>query len=348
MTATILVVTSVHWPDDTRIRERLLRTLSSEFDVVYAARSPGPSDRTGLSYVELRGGRLRRNLRSVWLGLTARYEVMVIHDPELLVAGVLARLIRRRPVVFDVHEDVPASAYTRSWVPRRLRRVFALVLRGLLRVVEPVLEITLAEAGYRSLFSRDHPCFPNYPDTTSYPAPGCDPDGPAVYLGDVTTQRGADIAVSACAGIGVPLHLIGRISPEMESRLGVAGSREGLVIEGVLSNPEAIERLTHAAVGLAPLRDLPNYRHSQPTKVIEYLAVGLPVVASDLPGTRELTDGLEAVFLVEPGDVEALAAGISKARAPGVAALAKTQAAAVRSRFRWPADEVISFYGSLV
>jgi len=121
-----------------------------------------------------------------------------------------------------------------------------------------------------------------------------------------------------------------------------------LAIDGLVPNRVAIEALTDASVGLAPLRDLPNYRNSQPTKILEYLAVGLPVVASDLPGTRELVSGLDAVILVPPDDSEALATGISEARSPEYAAVAQSQATAVRERFRWPSDEVRDFYRSLL
>lgn len=349
MNPRILVVTAVHWPDDTRIRERLIRTLTTGFDVVYAARSPGPTDRSGLEFVELKGGRLMRNLSAIRVALTSDFDAMVVHDPELLVCAVLARLVRRKPVVFDVHEDVPASAYTRAWVPRPVRRPLAALMAVLLRVVEPIVTITLAEPGYRRLFNRSHVCFPNYPDTTKYPEPGIDPKRPVVYLGDVTSERGADVAVDACSEIGVPLRLVGRITPEMKAGLesrSALGS--GLEIEGLVPNNVAVQHLTVSSVGLAPLRDLPNYRHSQPTKILEYLAVGLPVVASDLPGTRELVEGLEAVYLVEPGNVDALAKAIGEARSAEVAARAKAQAPEIRSRFSWPAEEVRDFYRALI
>jgi glycosyltransferase involved in cell wall biosynthesis len=345
---TVLVVTVVHWPDDTRIRERLIRTLSSDFNVVYAARPPGPIDRAGLEYVELAGNRVMRNLRAIRVALTGDWDVMVFHDPELVIAGVLARILRRRPVVFDVHENVPASAYTRAWVPRPIRMPISVVMRAVLRLVEPILHITLAERGYERLFARSHPTFPNYPDTTSYPAAITDA-GPVVYLGDVTYERGADVAVEACTSLQIPLRLIGRVTSETRSRLDdKSGLGDRLTIEGLVPNREAIAALTEASVGLAPLRDLPNYRSSQPTKILEYLAMGLPVVASDLPGTRELVDGLDAVFLVPPGDVEAMARAITRARSTEVAAAARAQAPTIRSRFRWPSEEVLKFYGSLV
>jgi glycosyltransferase involved in cell wall biosynthesis len=341
-------MTAVHWPDDTRIRERLIRTLASGFDVAYAARSPGPSDTSGLDYIELRGGRVRRNLEAIWLGLTHRYNVLVVHDPELLVGAVLARLVRRRPVVFDVHEDVPASAYTRAWVPSALRKPLSLAMAAVLRLVEPILTITLAEPGYRRLFAKSHPCFPNYPDTRPYPKAGGDPSGPVLYLGDVTAERGIDVAVEACSRLGVTLRLIGRISPETRSRLEKESSSDALIIEGPVPNRTAVELLTSASVGLAPLLDLPNYRHSQPTKILEYLAVGLPVAASDLPGTRELVAGLDSVFLAKPGDVGSLSNAIAAARRDEATEKALAQADAIRSRFTWPSDEVRAFYEALV
>lgn len=349
MKPTVLVVTVVHWPDDTRIRERLIRTLIPEFNVTYAARSPGPSDQTDLRYVELPGNRLFRNVRAIRAALSPGWDILVVHDPELIVCAVLARLLRRRPVVFDVHEDIPASAFTRAWVPRFIRRPLSAVMQVLLRVVEPMLTITLAEPGYQRLFARPHPTFPNYPDTTSYPEATSNDDGPVVYLGDVTYERGADVAVTACSSLQVPLRLIGRITSETRSRLGEdSGLGDRLTIDGLVPNRVAVQALIEGSVGLAPLRDLPNYRNSQPTKILEYLAVGLPVVASDLPGTRDLVSGLDAVFLVEPDDPDALAAAISQARSSEVASRAKTQAPSIRSRFRWPADEVRDFYRSLL
>ena len=121
-----------------------------------------------------------------------------------------------------------------------------------------------------------------------------------------------------------------------------------MTVDGLVPNSVAIEALTTASVGLAPLRDLPNYSNSQPTKVLEYLAVGLPVVASDLPGTRELVAGLDAVSLVPPDDPDALAAAISEIRTTANLAAARAQAPTVRQRFRWPAEAVREFYRSLV
>lgn len=346
MKPTVLVLTTVHWPDDTRIRERLIRTLSSEFAVVYASREPGPHDDSGLHSVVLAGGRLRRNLAALVLALRSQWDLLILHDPETLPLGLLARLVRRRPVVFDVHEDYPAVAYTRGWVPPWLRRVLASASKWALRMAERTLTITLAEPGYRRLFAADHPVFPNYPDTSAYPPVRQERNSEAVYLGDATIPRGVDAAVEACARAGIRLRLIGRVSPEVEATLGA--HQQTVLVVGTLSNPDAIARVSEAALGLVPLRDAPNYRDSQPTKLLEYLALGLPVVASDLPGTRRLVEGLEAVILVPPGDVDALASGVEAALTPSMRQAAIRQAPSVRKRFRWPSEEVSAFHRSVL
>ena len=171
MTPPALVVTSVHWPDDTRIRERLCRTLSKGFRVVLATRAPGPSDRTGLDWIPLRGGRFRRIWAAGRTALGSQWDVMIVHDPELVPLAMVVRLLRRSPVVFDVHEDIPATALTRDWVPGPLRGLLSWALRAMLRLAEKTLMITLAEDGYQRLFREKHVVFPNYPATAEYPEP---------------------------------------------------------------------------------------------------------------------------------------------------------------------------------
>src|SRR5690606_41756920 len=51
---------------------------------------------------------------------------------------------------------------------------------------------------------------------------------------------------------------------------------------------------------------------AMPTVIKEAMAVGTPVVASDLAGIPEMLDGGRCGILVPPGDVPALAAGIAR------------------------------------
>lgn len=348
MKPAVLVVSSVHPPDDPRIRHKLVETLRDHADVTLAVRAPGPATAAGFVVVPLRGGRLRRTLAASWRIVRGGYDVISVHDPELLPAAIVAGLLGCR-VVFDLHENLPGQLRTKDWLPASLRRPASVLAAVLLRLAERVIEITLAEEGYVPLFREPHPVFPNYlvVDERELVAP--ERRTGIVYLGDITEARGLLTAVEAIgrSGVAAPLTLIGRCGDDFKARLEAAAEAHdaNLVMTGFLTPREAMAELARHALAISPLHDTPNYRHSLPTKLLEYLALGLPVVASDLPGSRDLLDTTPGIVWVPPGDVAALASAIAEAIADeDLAHTASAIAPDIRRRYLWPAAEVRRFY----
>lgn len=343
-----LVVTSVHRSDDPRIRERTLRSLASAFEVRYATRPPAPAAGGDHEWVPLPGGRLRRDW-GAWRQMMRRgVAVVSVHDPELIPAALVARLLRRVPVVVDVHEDVPAQMTHKQWVARPLRRPLAGAARALLRLAERFCVVTLAEEGYRHLFRGDHPVFPNYPAAGSLPALAAD-GGYLVYVGDLTEERGALDMVEAVGRMTRPrpLRLVGRGPAGLgeELRRRASELRVPLVLTGALPHGRAMALAAGASAGLSLLRPLPNYVHSVPTKVVEYLALGVPVVASDLPATRAAVGDLAGVALVAPADPAAAAAALDRMVGDaGFREETARQAPVLRERLVWPDAAVVAVY----
>jgi glycosyltransferase involved in cell wall biosynthesis len=72
-----------------------------------------------------------------------------------------------------------------------------------------------------------------------------------------------------------------------------------------------------AELGRADVLCLPSYDEGLPMAIIESLAVGCPVVATNIAGIPELiTDG-ESGRLIEPGDVEGLAQALHETLTDG-------------------------------
>ncbi len=155
--AAILVVTTVHSADDTRIRERLIRSLEGVGSITYATREPGPTDRSGLDWVPLSGGRFRRNLRALRLILGTKWRLVILHDPETIPAGALAHFLRHRPIVFDVHEDLPAQVVNKEWAPTWTRPILRWVAKGSVRPGREIARAHPRRTGIRAAVHRRPP-----------------------------------------------------------------------------------------------------------------------------------------------------------------------------------------------
>lgn len=318
-----LVVTVVHHPLDARIRQRQITALlEAGWAVTYAAPFGGygvadTDPRVRTIEVPRAVGRRRvaalRAARSMLAREARAHDVVLLHDPELLVAALLAGLRRLPPVVWDVHEDTAASVAMKAWLPGVLRRPAAAAVRWLERRAERRVHLLLAEDGYRARFAVDHPVVPN---TTAVPARPSSPERPAaVYVGHLTRPRGVVELVATGrllherSGGRIGVLLIG--PADADSRALLDPPPPGVTWHGFLPHAEAMAALDGALVGLSLLHDQPNYRVSRPSKVAEYLAHGVPVITTALPEAQLLVErsegGVVVPFVRGAADPEAVA-----------------------------------------
>ena len=98
--------------------------------------------------------------------------------------------------------------------------------------------------------------------------------------------------------------------------------------------------LDGALAGLSLLHDEPNFRHSMPTKVVEYMARDLPVVTTPLPAAAELARGHECRFVVPFGDPGAAADAVLELDRdfPLRAKMGRRGHEAAYSSLGWPSD----------
>jgi glycosyltransferase involved in cell wall biosynthesis len=83
-----------------------------------------------------------------------------------------------------------------------------------------------------------------------------------------------------------------------------------LILDKIESSDRVLDYLNAADVLLCPMRDLKETSTIVPSKVLEYFAVGKPVVCSGRGETRTLIEDYKPGIMVPPGDPKALAEAI--------------------------------------
>jgi glycosyltransferase involved in cell wall biosynthesis len=316
----VLVMTVVHHPGDARIAHRQIPALlAAGHSVTFAAPFTAFSvPRTeGVRTIDLPRavGRSRldalRSARQVVCIEAAQHDVVLLHDPELLLA--VPRSIRT-PVVWDVHEDTAAAVSLKSWLPDPVKPLAASGIRRLEHTAEKRVGLLLAEDGYAARFAGSHAVVPNttvVPDAV--PEPGTDR---VVYLGAVTRARGALEMVELARRLGddIEVQLLGPVAADVSAEVQRAQDAGHLVAPGFVPNDVAVGRLDGALAGLSLLHDEPNYRHSRPTKVIEYMAHGVPVITTPLPVAVDIVESAGSGVVVPFGDVDAAVRAVHSLR----------------------------------
>lgn len=317
----VLVMTVVHDPRDARVAARQITALrNADWSVTYAApfSAYGVEPPEGVTAIDLPVSRGRRRLR----GLRAARDVVkreapfhdavILHSPELLLAVVG---IEHPCLVWDVHEDLPASMSLKPWLPTIFRRPTAWVARKAERVAERNLHLILAEHAYQERFAHRHPVIPNSTFVpSSVPLSGRDR---IVYVGHISHARGVEQIIETARILHgeVHTHVVGRADAPSESLMRQAQREQVLTWHGFLPNNEALRIVEGATAGLSLLHDEPNYRHSRPTKVYEYLARGVPVITTPLPEAVRVIDASHGGVVVPFGDSHAVAAQVNRLRA---------------------------------
>jgi hypothetical protein len=134
--------------------------------------------------------------------------------------------------------------------------------------------------------------------------------------------------------------LIGPADPLARALIEPAQAEGLLSWPGFVPNDRAMALLDGALAGLSLLQDEPNFRHSMPTKVVEYMARGVPVVTTPLPAAADLVTRYECGFVVPFGDPRAAADAVLKLAADASlrAKMGSRGHEAALTCMGWPAD----------
>ncbi|WP_161939957.1 glycosyltransferase [Dissulfuribacter thermophilus] len=141
-----------------------------------------------------------------------------------------------------------------------------------------------------------------------------------IYVGHVSIERGLKLILDACCLLqkDIPIIqfiLIGECPDSARKFLGETVSKYNLTnikLLGELDHRRVLEELNQADTCLFPFPDTPELRWIYPIKVFEYMFIGKPIIATDLPGIRRILRHEVDALLFTPGNPNELCNCIKK------------------------------------
>lgn len=242
-----------------------------------------------------------------------RQAVYHLHDSELLVIGLLLKLFGRR-VVYDAHEDTPRQIKYQHWIPAWIKGVYAAFyfflekLAGLcfdfIIAAEPV--IAKYYPSKKTVLIRNFSrvdSFKNYPDAVPY----AKRKKSIIYVGLLSRPRGLFEMLEAYETARVQdqelrFDIGGKFSPQ---------SLEGEVLKqyhinflGWIPYEKLPGLLYESMIGIIIPQPNPRYTTNYPVKLFEYMAAGLPVIASKFGEAAAFVKECNGGLLVDPANTK--------------------------------------------
>lgn len=366
----IVHMTSVHRPLDVRIFTRECASLAARgHDVILVAVHDRDEQRDG---VQIRAIARPKSLlhrmtvtafRVFREARRQRADVYQIHDAELLPWALLLRWMGG-VVIYDMHENVPKDLGDKTWLPNWCKPMTVWCVRLAERVFLARMPVVFAESSYAQDYPwvRRREVVLNMPSLEHLPSPSASRHAePCVtYIGGVAADRGSTITIRALAelkrrGVNVGWHCVGPCwPPEHQAELQQAADDHGLRIDfhGYLPGNEGWSVVRDCHIGLAVLDPRPNFVDSFPSKIFEYMALEMPVIASDFPLYRQVVEEARCGICVDPESAESLADAIqSLIEDPDLARrMGKAGRQAVEERYNWSVElhKLERFYEQLL
>lgn len=314
----VVHLSTVHHSWDNRILNKECRALAEagiDVHLVISADEDRTSHGVPIHAIRHRG-RLARLVGSQWEAWQQlrrlRPSLLHVHDPELIPLMVLWGRVGGARIVYDAHEDLVKQIATKPYLrgpQQAVARRAAKALVGLAdrrcdAVVTVIEEIAQHFSTTRGGCPRPVVVVRNLPWMADFPPAAVRRNDPvAVYTGDISEERGYSRMVDAVEQVpGARLVLAGRSLVPTDRVEG----HEDVEMLGLVPPAELPGILARARVGLVLLDRLPNYAHSLPTKLVEYMASGIPFLATDFAYWRQLFEDAEAGVFVDVDDLDAV------------------------------------------
>jgi glycosyltransferase involved in cell wall biosynthesis len=257
--------------------------------------------------------RLKRSRHAFNTSLGIKADLYHFHDPELIGIGLKLKKKTNACVIYDCHEDNAAYMLQKHYIPALVRRVMAAIIKYQERRAALILDaIITADKGVSDCFinykAKKTICLENFPRLDLFLNKTCDaaPQYDIVYHGTIPKYH-----LETCFAVDSELVkkaikpswlFIGKCAEIAWAKERVKKIKAGdrIIFKDPVPHEEIAKWVRLGRIGIIPLPNYPKFHRNIPTKLFEFMALGMPVVLSNLPPSRPFVGDGRCAIMVDP------------------------------------------------
>ncbi len=360
----VMLANAGHTPLDTRIFQKEARTLSAagwEVALIIPTTEDFKKDGIQILSVPLPEKGWEQLIKCPWKIFTLalkqpRDSIFHLHDSELLIVGLALKLSGRK-VIYDAHEDTPQQISYQHWIPWLAKWPYTWMYFILEKfagwwfdaviVAEPVIARYFPKR--KVILIRNFPIKDSFHEDRKYESRG----NSLVYVGLLSKARGVVEMLQAhklaSEKVSVDFVLGGKFAPaSLENELLTTYNVQ---YRSWLPYNEMVQALFSSRIGVIVPHPIERYKTNYPVKLFEYMAAGLPVIASREGESAEFVRESDAGILVDPLKVEDIAEAIVKliSDPASAAAMGSRGRQLIFDKYNWETESeaLLKLYSSL-
>ncbi|MEZ4924183.1 MAG: glycosyltransferase [Crocinitomicaceae bacterium] len=357
-------LSSVHHSYDSRVFDKECVSLAKNgFKVTLIIIHDKSEQIEGVSIVPFKKYRSRflRALFSPWVmlpkALKTKADLFHFHDPELMPLAIILKIFRKK-VVMDVHDDVIDFMGNKKYLPSIFRYPIGYSYRFLQVITTKIIDAVVTATPHiaESFPSKKTTVVQNFPSTNDFQGITTIPyeqrNNIIIYSGLLHENTGFKSIVESSKLLpeGAIIQIIGKIYPtSLKKELESCKNIEYISWS---DRKSVLHKIKNAKIGFALYQPTKQNIYAQPRKLFEYMAAGIPIIASDSKLWKEFVEENNAGINVDPASIDQIVEAVqfltvnpSEAKQMG-----HNARIAFENKYDWQkeSDKLVNLYSNLL